>query len=151
MCPLSSALRLPRRDSSVLIFVFAFTASATLLCKDKSRPHVISIKDVCLDLNSTQLLPQMLLAALLSMHRRNGGLEQPFTIYLFSYCLSFCPALKTPYATRLSPPASALASSSPAAPPPTRPLLVKKWRFTVCLSWISTPLKVRLRRNIKDF
>lgn len=101
-------------------------------------------KDVYLILNAAHLVLQIAQTVLLSWSR-NRDLNC-FLFFRFLFVSTSAPVLSHKIYicfSRLSPAAWAPASSSPAALLPTRPPSVKRWRFTVCSSWISTPLKVR--------
>lgn len=108
------------------------------------RPYTCDAQaDVYLLLNVPHLVQQMVHAVLWSSGRKWVGFFGLFCVLFIGYLAFFLSCLINPHPCRLSPAASAPASSSPAALLPTRPLLAKRWRFTVCWSWISTPLKVR--------
>lgn len=118
----------------------------TTLSGNKAEPEPLTRddqKDVYLILNASHLVLQMVPSALSSSHR-NRDLNCFIPVIRFLLCLPLLLSrLINPHRCRLSPAAWAPASSSPAALLPTRPRSAKRWRFTVCWSWISTPLKVR--------
>lgn len=110
--------------------------------------------DVYLILNAAHLLEQMVPTVLFAPPTQTHCVLYPLFFFLFflsfvMHHICLCPHLSLrpiSYIYRRSPAAWALASFSPAALLHMRPPLVRRWRFTVCSSWISTPLKVRQLR-----